>query len=376
MKNLLSFSLALTATLAFVGNASATNGYSSNNGCNQGGGNGNHNGGGCNNGGNNGGGNWGGNNGCGVNLSCDAGGPYSVDAEPGVVNVQLDGTGSFGATSWSWTTNAPGAMFNDATLPNPMLTFTAADSCSATYQVTLTVTRNQQSKTCSTTLKLKDRVKPVIECPPLEKVFSGMSTSPDNLGWATATDNCDQDVQISYWDKLVFPDCKADRFAYVIERTWKAVDNDCNVAKCVQIIDVVRVVTGLDIRPGVCPNVYDSESCTLLPMAITGSATFDATKINWCTVKVWGLDCTAGPIDPHSFHLADVATQTISGVNCACTDQNGDGKIDLLLKVKRQKINQAFDVCQQPSGTTLQVAVTGRLCDGTYFIATDCMVLP
>lgn len=381
MKNLLTFSFAVATVFAFSNDARALNGYNNgNNNCssNHQHHNGCHNGNGGNNGGgwNGGGWNGGGNNGCNVNLSCDAGGPYKIDAAPGTVSVQLDGTDSFGATGWLWTTNAPGAAFNDATLPNPTLTFVAADSCSASYQITLTVTRNQQSKTCSTTVKLKDREKPVIQCPELEKVFSGMDTSPSALGFATATDNCDQNVKITYWDKIVFPDCKADRFAYVIERTWKAVDDDCNVSKCVQIIDVVRVVTALDVRPGVCPNVYDANACTLLPIAITGSATFDVTKINWCTVKVWGLDCTAGPIEPHSFHLADVATPLISGVNCNCDDLNGDGTLDLLLKVKRSKINQAFDVCDQPAGTTLPVLVTGRLCNGVYFIAQDCMVLP
>lgn len=385
MKNLLTASFAVAALFALSLDARATNngncsnqpgngwgGYNGggNNGCN-GGYNGGNNGG-CNNGNHN----HGGNNGCNVNLSCDAGGPYKLDAAPGVHSIQLDGTDSFGATGWSWSTNIPGAMFDDATLPNPTLTFTTTDSCTSTYQITLTVTRNQSTKTCSTTLKLRDAEKPVIQCPELEKVFSGQDTSPDALGWATAVDNCDTNVQISYYDKIVYPQCPADRFAYVIERTWKAVDNDCNVSKCVQIIDVVRIVTSLDVRPGVCPNVYDANACTLLPIAITGGPGFDATKINWNTVKIWGEDCSAGPITPHSLHLCDVATPLISGVNCNCDDLNGDGKLDLLLKVQRWKINQAFDVCDLPSGTTLQVIVTGRLCNGNYFIAQDCMVLP
>ena len=378
MKNLLSFSFLAATVIGFAATAGATNG-NNNNGCNQGsgwGGNDNHqHNGNCQggNGGYNGGGN---NGGCNVNLSCDAGGPYSVAAVPGMVTVQLDGTDSFGATSWSWTTNAPGAVFNDATLPNPTLTLPVMDSCSSSVQVQLTVTRGQKTKTCSTTIRLRDTVKPEIQCPELEKVFSGQSTSPEVLGYATATDNCDQNVQVTYWDKIVFPDCPADRFAYVIERTWKAVDDDCNVAKCVQIIDVVRVVAALDVRPGVCPNVYDANACSLLPVAITGDATFDATKINWCTVKVWGEDCSAGPVTPHAFQLTDVATPVVAGSNCVCDDLNGDGKLDLLLKISRSKINMAFDVCEMPSGTTIPVIVTGRLCNGTYFFARDCMVLP
>lgn len=375
MKNLLTFSFLAVSVLGFATSARAHDG---NNGCNQGSGgnNGNCQGGG--HGGNNGhqGGGYGGNGGCNVNLSCDAGGPYTVAAAAGLLSVQLDGTSSFGATSWSWSTNAAGAVFNDSTLPNPVLVIPSAGSCSSNVQVQLTVHRGQSTKTCSTTIRLRDTQKPVIQCPELGKVFSGMDTSPESQGWATATDNCDQNVQITYCDKIVFPQCPADRFAYVIERTWRAVDDDCNVAKCVQLIDVVRVVAALDIRPGVCPNVYDANACSLLPIAIVGAPGFDVTQINWCSVKVWGLDCTAGPIAPHAFQLTDVATPVISGVNCNCDDLNGDGKLDLLLKVQRYRINQSFGIANKPSGTTLPVVVTGQLCNGVRFIATDCMVLP
>lgn len=308
-------------------------------------------------------------------LSCDAGGPYKVDAALGVVTVQLDGTDSAGATSWKWTTTFPGAFFDDSTLPNPVLTVPVDCDCSFNLQVKLTVKRGTQTKNCSATVRLRDKTPPKLFCPPDAKLFCGQPTSPAALGHATATDNCDQNVKITWKDKKIPADCKAGRFDHVIQRTWKAVDDDCNVTKCVQIIDVVKQVASLDILPGVCPNTYDRGSNALLPVVILGSADFDVTRIKWNSIRMYGLDCSAGPVKAHSYQLADAATPYF-GQNCGCHDVNGDGHLDLVVKFKRNKINDAFDLCDAASGTPIQIIVTGQLeCSGCKFIAEDCIVV-
>ena len=187
--------------------------------------------------------------------------------------------------------------------------------------------------------------------------------------------SCDQNVHISYCDRRILPECRGDRFAYIIERTWKAVDNDCNVSKCVQIIDVVRFFAHLDILPGVCPNPYNANACGYLPIALVGNKDFDVTQINWNSVRLYGIDCSAGPISPSCFQLADVATPFINGLDCNCTDLNGDGRLDLLLRFQRSRINNAFGLCGVPAGTTLTVVVIGKLCNGVQFVAQDCMTL-
>jgi hypothetical protein len=308
-------------------------------------------------------------------LRCDAGGPYTVNAEMGVVSIQLDGTDSFGATSWTWTTSYPGAFFDDRNVPNPILTIPVGGDCSFNVHVSLTVRKQNQTKHCSTTVRVRDNIKPKITCPPLAKVTCGEDTSPQALGFATATDNCDTNVKITYKDKIIPPDCNARRFDHVIQRTWKATDNDCNVSTCVQLIDVVKQVVSLDILPGACPNLYDREACSLLPVAILGSADFDVTQIQWSSVKAYGVDCTAGPVKAHSFQLADVGTPFF-GADCDCTDLNGDGFLDLVAKFKRNKINDKFDLCDVDPGTPIEIIITGKLnCSGCKFIAQDCIVV-
>lgn len=357
MKNIAHFTLAAALLLGLASSAHAHQ----NNGCNPnpcGGNSGN-----------------GGNGGCTPTLRCDAGGPYVVDAAPGVVTVQLNGLGSTGAMDWVWNTTYPGAYFMDAGVPNPVLVIPVMNDCSFNVTVDLLVKRTGESKTCSTTVRLKDRVKPVIVCPELAKVISGMDTSPQALGFATATDNCDQNVHVSYKDKIIFPDCRADRFAYQIERTWKAVDDDCNVEKCVQTIDVVRYFANLDILPGACPNLYNRRATSTLPIAIVGAPGFDVTQIQWNSIRLYGLDCTAGPLLPQCIGYADVATPFLNGLNCNCTNANGDGKLDLVLHFSRAQINCAFDLAEMSKGETLTVIVTGKLCDGRMFIAQDCMTV-
>lgn len=312
---------------------------------------------------------------CNPTLRCDAGGPYSVNLAPGSVTVQLNGLDSTGAQSYFWSTTSPGAYFNDATSATPTLVIPVTNDCSFNVEVCLLVKRPGSQKTCCTTVKVRDREKPVITCPDLAKIISGDSISPAELGYATATDNCDSNVSISYCDNIVQPDCKADRFAYVIERTWKAVDDNCNVAKCVQIIDVVRMSVNLDVLPGTCPNLYNRNSCNLLPVAIVGTPAFNVTKIQWNSVRFWGYQCTGGPVAPECLNFADAATPFANGLDCFCTSAGSDGKLDLVARFRRSTINHSFDMWDKPAGTTIPVVVTGKTCDGIYFIGQDCLTV-
>jgi hypothetical protein len=307
-------------------------------------------------------------------LSCDAGGPYNVDGQPGVVSVQLDGTDSAGATSWHWSVNYPGAFFDDANVPNPILTIPVTCDCSFNLTVNLTVRRDQQTRNCCAIVRLRDHVPPVITCPDDAKVTCGDDISPEALGFATATDNCDQHVHVTYHDHNVPAACDAQRFDHTIERTWRAVDNDCNSSTCVQTIDVVKQVADLDVLPGVCPNTYNKNSNALLPVAILGNFAFDVTRIQWNSVRLYGLDCNGGPVSAQSYQLCDVGTPFV-GSGCGCHDLNGDGRLDLVARFNRSQLNNSLHLNSLPSGTAVQVIVVGRLCDGCKFIAQDCLVI-
>lgn len=308
-------------------------------------------------------------------LICDAGGPYAVDLASPFVTVQMDGTGSTGAQNYVWNVTYPGAYFDDASLQNPTLLIPVSGTCGFDVEVCLLVKTLDVWSTCCTNVRVGERVAPVIVCPDTDKVISGMSTSPAVLGSATATDNCDQNVTVTHTDVIIQPACPADRFAYVIERTWRATDDDGNVSTCVQYIDVVRAFAHLDVLPGACPNLYNRRLRGTLPIAIVGAPGFDVTQIQWNTVRLFGRDCSAGPILPTSMANGDVATPFVNSLDCHCTTANGDGTLDLVAQFSYSQINTAFNLVQANKGETFVVVVTGELTNGVRFIAQDCFTI-
>jgi hypothetical protein len=333
-----------------------------------------------NNGGNCGGG--GGNGGGGNNLHCDAGGPYVADCNGGTITIHLDGTDSSGATTWTWSSECANALFDDIHSPTPTLTFTATPNsgcnCSHHCTVHLTVGDGHNTKSCSSTVEVHDTIPPVITCPDTGKGFCGMDTSPATQGFATATDNCDPNVTITYSDHIELHDCPADRFDHVILRKWKAKDHCGNKSECTQAIDVLKVPVTLDIMPGQCPNVFNPNDCGYLPITILGSASFDVTKIKWDSVRLYAENCTGGPVKPKQFQVGDVSTPYSGLDQCGCNTLGGDGILDLTLKFKRSEVACALGLSTLPSGSVVHVVVVGKLegCDTCKFIGTDCLFTP
>ena len=102
-------------------------------------------------------------------------------------------------------------------------TWTATDSCSNTA-------------TCVQTITVVDTTPPVIACPADAIAPWGDPTDPAHTGSATATDNCDDDVAISFTDGT--PSTSTDADCYEFTRTWTATDNCGNTDTCTQIIYV------------------------------------------------------------------------------------------------------------------------------------------
>ncbi len=101
-------------------------------------------------------------------------------------------------------------------------TYQATDNCGNLANVTQTIAVN-------------DTVAPIITCAGNVTIECGESTDPSNTGNATATDNCDTDVEVSYSDTSdggPCPEC--------ITRTWTATDDCGNSAQCIQFIERVQ----------------------------------------------------------------------------------------------------------------------------------------
>lgn len=84
--------------------------------------------------------------------------------------------------------------------------------------------------------------------------------------------------------------------------------------------EVTQITVAIDIKPGSSPNSINLSSAGVVPVAILGSATFDATQV-----------------DPESVTLAGAAVRLIGrGSKFACSkeDVNGDGLVDLICHVE------------------------------------------
>ncbi|HEY3386457.1 MAG TPA: T9SS type A sorting domain-containing protein [Saprospiraceae bacterium] len=120
--------------------------------------------------------------------------------------------------------------------------------------------------TCVQTITVVDDVLPVLTCPANITITCTASTLPASTGTATATDNCDPTLEVTFSDVVAAGTCPQES---TITRTWTATDDCGNVGSCVQTIvvddSVAPVVT--------CPaNVTIACLTSTLPAA-TGTAT-------------------------------------------------------------------------------------------------------
>ncbi len=172
----------------------------------------------------------------------DAGGPYTEECTSPVTTLALDGRGSSDPEglplTYAWTTNCPGAAFNNATLAQPTLTVNSVNSCVAVCNVSLTVTDDLgvASGSDTATVTIRDTTPPAVICPADDTIQCDASPDPSNTGTATATDTCCAAPTVSYADVTAPGSCpQASRIA----RTWTATDLCPNTASCVQQINIV-----------------------------------------------------------------------------------------------------------------------------------------
>ncbi len=115
----------------------------------------------------------------------------------------------------------------------------APGSCPQAKVVTRTWTAKddcQNTSTCVQIITVVDTTPPVVMCPPDRAVECDQPTTPDNLGSATATDNCDDNPALTFTDSTAPGPCPQ---SHIITRTWKATDACGNSATCIQIITQV-----------------------------------------------------------------------------------------------------------------------------------------
>ena len=149
---------------------------------------------------------------------------------------------------------------NDYTI---IRTWTATDVCGNTFSQNQTIT-------------VQDKTAPVITVPSNTSVQCDADVSPNMLGFATATDNCDANPVITFTDDITNGNCAGN---YIITRTWTATDVCNNSISQTQVIAVTDTTAPvITIPANISVECSDDLSSTALGTA-TATDTCDTTPV-------------------------------------------------------------------------------------------------
>jgi hypothetical protein len=245
---------------------------------------------------------------------CAINGPYQTEWSGTTASVQLTGSGSsdpdYDAITYAWTSDCPGAVFDNASSPDPVLTLTTENPCPLICNVTLTVTDCKGlTSTCTTTVSVCDRTAPTLTVPPDQTIRRGESTDPADTGQATATDTCDANPVITHSDSVAPGECPYDQ---VITRTWTATDTCGNSASGTQIIAVQEAMAPMLMLP---PDMIVACGLPTDPAA-TGEATAidncdPAPVVTYADTETAGT-CPQAKVITRTWTATDASGNTIS----------------------------------------------------------------
>ncbi len=155
----------------------------------------------------------------------------------------------------------------------------------------------------------------------------------------------------------------------------------------VDFIGTAVLSVDIDILPQQCPNILDTTAIPidqpaphvgppvlargrddrLMRVAVLGGTAFDATQIDWPTVKLQDVSATEAWIEDAA------APPTLHEVDCECSTAPGDKRPDLILNFHKRSILDALRPVVTGEVRTLNL--TGKLLDGTLFRGSDCIVI-
>ncbi|ANM31248.1 hypothetical protein ABI59_19235 [Acidobacteria bacterium Mor1] len=126
-------------------------------------------------------------------------------------------------------------------------------------------------------------------------------------------------------------------------------------------IEFARAVS-VDIKPGACPNPVNRWTKGVLPVAVLGTDDLDVYDLDPASLNLNGGHAVR-------WSYEDVATP-FGGDLCGCTEQEGDGYMDLVLYIPVPNI---VDAMGYPQCGDQQMSLGGSLVDGTLVRGADCI---
>lgn len=120
----------------------------------------------------------------------------------------------------------------------------------------------------------------------------------------------------------------------------------------------------VDVKPGSCPNAFNTKQKGVTPVAILGTDKFDVTTIDPKSVMLNG-------IKPLRWSSQDVATPYMGTDNC-CWETRGDGYRDLVLHFDSKALAGTLSG-YTVKGDPIDVTITGSTWSGVSIEGTDCI---
>jgi hypothetical protein len=123
----------------------------------------------------------------------------------------------------------------------------------------------------------------------------------------------------------------------------------------------------VDVMPGGCPNLLDTESEGVLSVAILGPEDLCGNRVKPESVRLRG-------VAPLRSRVEDVSRPVVDPQDlCDCTTEDGDGYEDLVLEFDIQEIVDTLGDFTDQEVRIL--GLTGELKDGTLIAGKDCVVI-
>lgn len=156
--------------------------------------------------------------------------------------------------------------------------------------------------------------------------------------------------------------------------------DDIEVLYRLDVPTATAVQLPLDIKPGSCPNPFNTNSNGVTPISLVGTMDFDMMNVDLSTLAIsrgdgvgGSLAPIMGPPGPHTV-LEDNATP-FEGDACDCHELQGDGIIDVAMKFYSAQLSTTLELGAVPNGESVELVVSGLFLDGTAFTASDCVVI-
>jgi hypothetical protein len=132
------------------------------------------------------------------------------------------------------------------------------------------------------------------------------------------------------------------------------------------------IAVSVDIRPGECPNPVRPTLFFRVPVAVCGTAGFDATAIDPTTVRLHRAG-SAGEAAPVGHTIDDVATP-FPGTLCDCHNLDGDGFDDFVCRFRADHLGTELEL-DQVGGETVELTLTANLFGGEPVSGADCILV-